>query len=202
VTRPRFGDVAALTRWVYRDRLVELRRHMDLDEDGIGILEPGDAERSGEEIVAADMRRDEQEAVEAAERGDPRKLADLIERWRVYADSGAEPNPVVISVATWKLVVEFLRGKRKRKRGRPRMSAEERTRLTATHDAALEFPAVKLVLKREYRGDESARNIHERALDVVARRHNMNPSTLANHLNRARLNVDLIRERRERRRGR
>jgi hypothetical protein len=184
VTRPRFSNVDAVTRWVYNDCRAKLLDAMELFDDGTGVYSslPPDAEPS-----------DEQMAVEAATRGDPSKLADLIDAWVTVRDQRIEPNPVEIAPATWKLVVEFLRGKRSlttgrhrddEQRGRPRMSVEERFRQTPTHDAALEFPAVKLVLKAEY--PDHARYIHQRALDVVARRHNVDRNTLAEHLNRGR----------------
>jgi hypothetical protein len=191
VTRPRWIDADAVADWVYNDRRAELLR-----EQGLGEREtPSFWTLGGEPIFDGDteiylldepseeeaMRDEEARAVEAAMRGDPSELARLIEIWSGHnAADRAEPNPIAISAATWKLVVEFLRGQRSlttgrhrddEQRGRRRMSDEERTRRTPIHEAATEVSAVARVLEAEYRDQvQSETDIRDRARYVVARR--------------------------------
>jgi hypothetical protein len=180
--RPPWGEQERVADWVLKNRRHALLRAMGLEEDPDGSIYS---------FLDADPEPSEQEqAVEAAKRGKPKRLADLIER------SANEPESK-ISPEALRLAAEFLKGERNLKtgrskadkqqqRGRPRMSALERAQRTPTYDAAKYYvPAVEQVLREEY-PDQSRRDHHDCALHIVERMSGVSATTLAYYLNRSR----------------
>jgi hypothetical protein len=152
--------------WVLIKRRAALLRAMGLEQgpDGdIYSLEEADPEPS----------REEQAIEAAAKRSNPSLLASLIE------DADIKLSPVAS-----RLAAEFLRGERKRQRGRPKMSSAERAAKTPTHDAANYYlAAIEQVLREEY-PSQSRRDHRDRALFIVSRMSGVSVQTLTNYLSR------------------
>jgi hypothetical protein len=131
----------------------------------------------------------EKAAVEEAKRGD---LERLVEMLRPLESGAVSPEIKSIAPETWTLVVEFLTGERslnsgrlKGEPGRPKMSKAERRARNPVHIAAVEFPAIKDILKWKYPKQTRAA-IHERAAEIAAKRNGIKAETLKTHCARRR----------------
>jgi hypothetical protein len=139
----------------------------------------------------------ERAVVEAAKRGDLDGLVDML---RPLESGAVSPDIQSITPATWTLVTEFLTGKRLRngklrgvrdprtgklkRGGRPPMSKTERRSRTPVHVAAMEFPAIKDILKQWYPKQKKAA-IRERAVAITAERNHIKVETLKDYCERS-----------------
>jgi hypothetical protein len=162
------------------------------------LWETGSAELPNDDLCRVlddpDLTR-EQQAVEAAKRGDLRPLTDLFEA-AARAGNSDQDHPESISPSTLQLAAEFLNGKRnlktgrdksaKEQRGRPKISKEERTAKTPSHWAAKYYlPAVERILRTEY-PRRRAEHYRDRAIYIVSIITGVKEKTLRNYLNRPR----------------
>jgi hypothetical protein len=157
--RPQWWDAKAVAEWILEMRYVSILRAMGFKKgpDDDTWIHPNPI-----------FTTSEQQAIDAANRGKPQELADMIEA-EVNLLEADPDHTLKLTPATLRAVAEFLSGKRKRQRGRPKMSKLERTNRTPTHEAAMMyFPAVRQVLREEY-PDQTAKDYRERALDIVER---------------------------------
>jgi hypothetical protein len=160
--RPPWTKVKAVADWVMH--------HADLPDDDIcRFLDDVSTSR-------------EQEAVEAAKRGDLHPLADIFEA-AAKAGNPDQDHPSAISPSTLQLAAEFLSSKRKRQRGRQKMSKAERAERTPTHFAAkYYFPAVKKILREGY-PEQTPEDIRDRALEIVESMTGAKKETVAKYRN-------------------
>jgi hypothetical protein len=130
----------------------------------------------------------EREAVHAFEKKKKRgPLADLLD-----PENPMNKHPVGgvslrshLSDATWKLIGDVLSGRRKSKRGKPEMTADERRDTYAVHEAADDVEDVARILRGLYPEQDEA-DIRDRALAVAADRADMSkPETIATHRRRS-----------------
>jgi hypothetical protein len=143
--------------------------------------------------VAYDIGTSEQEAVEAALRGDIELLADLLRPFSgELLGLPDEVNPAIkrLSPKAWSIIVQFLTGERNLRTGRlrgepgrPRMSPEKRRAESPVHDAATEVDAIHDILRRSY-PDQRSSQIRDRAMEIAAQRNDVEASTLAKYLSR------------------
>jgi hypothetical protein len=120
--------------------------------------------------------RDQQAAFKEALRGKLVKMTDLLRPPRTQSGIYMTPtHTVTLSSDNWDLIIEFLEGKRsfksgkeKGRRGRPKMSPNERRAATPTHDAADFVPIIIKILCRMF-PDQPAKNIRNRALIFAER---------------------------------
>jgi hypothetical protein len=127
----------------------------------------------------------ENEAVQAAEGGNYAPLAQPLDPKHPLNHPEAKP-PIRASLApsTYTLIADILSGRRKKPTHRPKLTEIERRAINPIHGAVDEVPAVERMLRVWY-PDKTANQIYDRALSVVARRHNMKLETLAAHLKRS-----------------
>jgi hypothetical protein len=141
-SRPDWKDAEKVAKWAREMRGDTLLRLMGFGEE--------------EELPESELSIiDEDGAVELAKHGKIQDLAYFI-RNEAFLQYGIKP-------ATLLLIAEFLLGERNlktggtgkdlKRRGRPRMTDDERATRTPTHDAAnYFFPAVRQLLEAEYPG--------------------------------------------------
>jgi hypothetical protein len=105
-------------------------------------------------------RSEEERAVEAALRGEPEQLADLV----------CQSNPQQLAPDTRTLAHELMTGKRNPRTGRPEgeagrppMSEEQLRESRAVHEATEQFFIIREVLERDY-PQQSKADIRDRAL--------------------------------------
>jgi hypothetical protein len=176
--RPPWRDQAAVAVWVLtkcRKALLHAQGLVEGPQGDIYSIEDADPEPS-----------DQEQAIEAATRGKPSKLAGLIKDAADDAEFKIEPDAL-------RLVAEFLSGERnlrtgrtkaEQQRGRPKMATSERAAKTRTHDAAkYYYPAVRQVLRQEYPG-QSRGDHHDCALYITSRWTKVKANTIANYLHR------------------
>lgn len=111
------------------------------------------------------IRGIEQQALDAWRRGDLNPLTDLLR-----PDYPLNKHPLIkhgrpirdqLSAEVWSLICDRLLGK-KRKRGRPKKTAEERRMSNPIHDTAEMVPAIENILLRHYPNQPTSR-VKERA---------------------------------------
>lgn len=127
--------------------------------------------------------RTEEAAVEAAKRGELVALVDLLRG----------PHRDWLQPDTVELMIEFMTGARtrtgrrkgKRQVGASKMTPEEKAAKNPLHNAAAEFGAIKQLLRKNY-PLEPYSEMRKRALELAAKRANVEPEGLDNHLNRRR----------------
>lgn len=153
----------------------------------------------------------QKEAVAAALRGDVAPLADLLRPDATILDmlesnfidvKTLSPSELrtfarrlcvrTLSPSTWSLIAQFLTGERSLRTGRlrgepgrPTMSLEERRAESPVHDAAEELDAIRAILRRLYR-DQDSSQIRDRAMEIAAQRNGVKLDTLVNYLKRPR----------------
>jgi hypothetical protein len=123
----------------------------------------------------------EERAVEAALRGKPKKLADLIR----------QPNAQLVP-STRVLIAEFLSGERNLRTGRakgepgaPRQSEKLRRSHNRTHQAAEIFFVIRDTLPRIY-PEKSQTDIRDRAMSLAAKLKGVDdPETIQNYLEKS-----------------
>jgi hypothetical protein len=192
---PRWTDEKAVAEFVAKeiaqDELNELYR---LEKYKVRDIKLPKGWRDAPMRVSVAQRRwvGEQEAVEAAMRGDVEPLANLLRPFAGVFGLPDEVNPAIkqLSPATWAIIVQFLTGERKLRTGRlgggpgrPTMSLEERRAESPVHDAAEEVDAIRAILRRSY-PDQHSRQIRERAMEIAAQRKGVELDTLVNYLKR------------------
>ena len=131
-------------------------------------------------------------AVTKAEHGDFRDLAQLLHPdhpWNKVQAGGWITVRAALAPSAWRLIYDRLTGKHKAKRGRPPKTEVERLfnlaegRFNPVFQAANKFPYIKQVLRQTY-PEQKPRHIRERALEIAARHHAIEPHTLAKYLQR------------------
>ena len=127
----------------------------------------------------------ESEAVDAAEQeGNYKPLAWLLDPKNPLNNQRMEPALCsTLAPTTYALIADIVSGRRKRPKHRPRLTERERRKDNPIHDAADEVPGVKGMLRAWY-PDQTATQIHDRALYVVAERHQVNLEELDAYLKR------------------
>jgi hypothetical protein len=133
--------------------------------------------RTGKLVIptwVAWVRERERKAVEMAEQGSFAALAELLEP-QIFA---------ALAASTRALIKEIVAGRRKRPAHKPKLTESERRARYPIHDAADEVPAVERMLRAWY-PQQDARQIHDRALLVIERRHELRAGALANYLKRS-----------------
>jgi hypothetical protein len=209
---PRWSDEDAQFEWVKR-RLSELRGEYT------AAIFTGRRDQLSEELKAMDKLEggfllegdrdkpvDEQEAVDAAKRGDLWPLARLL-----MPDPSPDPvtGEVIYDVndrvahlrpETYLLVIEFLLGERslntgrkytydsktgqkKEKRGPRFKTPDQRRKLTPTHDAAKLVPVIRQILRSGY-PKQKADDINKRAVELAAEIKSVPWETLASYMGR------------------
>jgi hypothetical protein len=169
---PKWSDDKAVAAWVGKviddAALDEEYEHSQLPWDTLPDIPAS--------FIFEDMER---QAVEAAQGGNFRPLADMLERI----------NPL-FKLAKWNLgpraialIARRLRGEPIAKRGRPKQTAERRQLNTRTHDAAAELKEIERILRQHY---PSEKKIKERATSIAATRAGIKHDTLVNYLKRPR----------------
>jgi hypothetical protein len=149
--------------------------------DQVPDLEP----RPASAATAAQVRR----AIGAAKRGDIEQLADLIRPvWSgrfPLSERAINPSIGRLSLEAWQLLYEYatgLRTRKKRTRGRPKLSADERRAATPVHDAARFALQVEKILRSKFPREP----VREWAIEYAARRCEIEIETLGNYLARPR----------------
>jgi hypothetical protein len=127
----------------------------------------------------------ESEAVDAAEKaGNYKPLAWLLDPKNPLNNQRMEPAlRSTLAPTTYALIAEIVSGRRKRAKHRPRLTERERRMDNRIHDAADEVPGVEGMLRAWY-PDQKTTQIHDRALYVVADRHQVNLEELDSYLKR------------------
>ncbi|MCS3521849.1 hypothetical protein [Bradyrhizobium elkanii] len=129
----------------------------------------------------ADIRREgaqrargrEQEALDAWRRGDRKPLGELVnpddDSFNEMLERLGRPplrkDRLIsrqFSAETWAIIRDSLLGKLSGKRGRPKMTNEERREHNPLHDAADMVPSIESILHQRY-PDQSARQLKDRA---------------------------------------
>jgi hypothetical protein len=135
---------------------------------------------SGDEFSR--FKHAERTAVEAALRGEPLPLGELL---RSENQEWLEPE-------TRELMIEFITGernprtgKRKGEPGARKMTADERWEASPIHRAAGEVRLLKRQFRRLYPSQSSAA-VRERSVQIAAGRAGITPESLRAHLNRSR----------------
>jgi len=137
--------------------------------------------RAMSDLMVAEIERDhddrgEQAAFEEALRGRLGKVRDLLRPPRTQSGIYLTPtHTVTLSSDNWDLIIEFLEGKRslksgkeKGKRGRPKMSLNERRAAARTHNAADFVPIIIKILCRMF-PDQPVEDIRNRAFVFAER---------------------------------
>ena len=166
---PRWSDDAGVAALV-NDEFLEWER-LDAMDAVVQVLPD-----IKESEIFASMER---EAIAAAERGDFKPLAKILE----------QKNPLIKQLSgkfqlgekARTILAERITGKDsgKRKRGRPKQSIEERYANTKVHGAAAELRDIQRVLRRHYPNEKK---IRERAITVAAGRAGIRRKILENYL--------------------
>jgi hypothetical protein len=128
----------------------------------------------------------ESEAVDAAIKGGNYKpLAWLLDPKNPLNNQRMEPAlRSTLAPTTLALIADIVSGRRKRPKRRPRQTERERRVNNPIHDAADEVPGVEGMLRKWY-PDQTAKDVYDRALYVVASRHRVNLEALNTYLERS-----------------
>jgi hypothetical protein len=128
----------------------------------------------------------ESEAVDAAVKGgNYMPLAWLLDPKNPLNNQRMEPAlRTALAPTTYALIADIVSGRRKRPKNRPRLTERERRMKNPIHDAADEVPGVELMLRAWY-PDQTAKHIYDRALYVVASRHQVKLEAIDAYLKRA-----------------
>jgi hypothetical protein len=121
------------------------------------------------------VREREREAIDIAEHGKFVPLAELLLDRSIRAS---------LQQSTFALIADILCGRKRKPAHRPKQTEIERRANNPIHDAADEVPAVQRMLRAWY-PEQTKNQIYDRALSVVARRHDMRSEALATHLKRS-----------------
>ena len=142
-----------------------------LDDDGF----PLDADGVAFEIEIARFQRAERAAVAAVRRGDTAQLAKLTlhENWD-WMDT-----------RTRELIARHLTSQKQRKRGRPKMTPEQRFASNPIHEAAVTMQMIRRELRRLY-PEQAAAAVRERATTLAANQIGVEAEALRLHCNRSR----------------
>jgi hypothetical protein len=212
---PRWIDEAAVADLVaaeMEELRSEVERLAWTTNTGLPGPDAGDDLRAIYDLMTAESFRGwpvkgEKDAVEAALRGDVELLADLLRPDATIVDilknNVKTPSEELRTLAqslsvktlrpsTWAIIVQFLTGERNRRTGRlrgepgrPTMSLEERRAESPVHDAAEEVDAIRAILRRLYR-DQDSSQIRNRAMEIAAQRNRVELDTPVNYLKRPR----------------
>lgn len=127
----------------------------------------------------------ESEAVDAAEKeGNYKPLAWLVDPKNPLNNQRMEPSlRSTLAPTTHALIADVVSGRRKRPKRRPRLTERERRMNNPIHDAADDVRGVEGMLRAWY-PDQTATQIHDRALYVAANRHRVNIEELDAYLKR------------------
>jgi hypothetical protein len=176
---PDWKDEAGLTNFVSQAITDLLNDPQSKHEYGLDVWP---FEYDGPRIVTWEML--ESEAVAAAKDGNYDPLAQLLDPGHPLNNPPNDP-PIRAALApsTYALIADILRGRRKKPERRPKLTESQRRKLNPIHDAADEVPVVERMLRAWY-PKRTTREIHRRALYVVARRHNVWSKTLNTYLRR------------------
>jgi hypothetical protein len=193
--KPQWRDAKAVADWIIETRRGSLLGEMGLEESPGGFYQMGGLTvEVGDEIYSVlepdPEPSEEEQAIEAAMRGNTDKLVDLIKAERLELEATPD-HALKLTPATLRLVEEFISGKRnlktgkeKGKPGRAKMSRDERANRTPTHNAAKYYvPAAERVLRREYPG-LTDRDYRDRALYIAGLMSGRKDTTLAKYRNR------------------
>jgi hypothetical protein len=128
----------------------------------------------------------ESEAVDAAVKGGNYKpLAWLLDPKNPLNNQRMEPAlRTKLAPTTYALLAEIVSGLRKRPKHRPRLTEHERRMNNPIHDAVDEVPGIEGMLRAWY-PDRTAKDIYDRALYVVASRHQVTLEALDAYLKRS-----------------
>jgi hypothetical protein len=127
----------------------------------------------------------ESEAVNAAEDGNYKRLAWLLDPKHPLNDKGMAPAlRTALAPSTYALIADILSGRRKRPKRRPKLSEHERRMMNPIHNAADEVPGIQRILRAWY-PKQTEKQIYDRALYVVASRHQVKLETLGAYLKRS-----------------
>jgi hypothetical protein len=124
------------------------------------------------------------DAVAKARDGNFELLADLLRPEHPMNLHLAKSIRETLPPEVWRLIADRLSGRLKVRRGRPRMTEEERRVLNPIHDAADDLPPIESILREAY-PNQNAGQIHDRALHGVARHHEVSQDALENYVRRA-----------------
>jgi hypothetical protein len=89
-----------------------------------------------------------------------------------------------LAPSTYALIADILSGRRKRPKRRPRLSEHERRMMNPIHNAADEVPGIQRILRAWY-PQQTEKQIYDRALYVVASRHQVKLEALDAYLKRS-----------------
>ncbi len=171
--RPEWKDVEGLSRVVAATFLeTALEDARQLYEDT--ALHP-DPDPTAEEVWSWF----EIDAIRAAERGDYRPMAEILLAFTSPLDRELAGNPFIAMLrahggklgrdAEILVASRILGGRAHNKRGRPKMTDEQRRARTPTHDAADEVPGIEAILTARFPSKTPA-EIRNMAIDLAARR--------------------------------
>lgn len=176
---PNWSDekgVAKLVKEILAERQITADRFRNFQPRYNPPLDDDDA--AVESIIA------EKSAVAVAYRGDIVPLTELLR----------DPHRNWLLPNTVELVVEFMTGKRNPQTGRPKgkpkgkgavgrrkMTSEQRLAANPIHRAAFEATVLKQELRQRYRSQKAA-EVRERALELAAKRNNVELGRLRRHL--------------------
>jgi hypothetical protein len=137
--------------------------------------------------IISDM---EHQALDAWRRGDLNPLTDLLRPEHPFNNYPFNGRLIrdQLSAEAWSLICDRLLGK-KRKRGRPKMTAEERRMHNPIHDMSDRVPAIENIL-RQHHPDQPASQVKERARAFAERLMGKDDpesagSKVSDHLNRS-----------------
>ena len=124
-------------------------------------------------------------AVDAAEGGNYERLAWLLDPKHPLNHEGmVSALRTALAPSTYALIADILSGRRKRPKRRPRLSEHERRMRNPIHNAADEVPGIQRILRAWY-PKQTKKQIYDRALYVVASRHQVKSETLDVYLKRS-----------------
>jgi hypothetical protein len=141
-----------------------------------------DNERAMADILR--IKHEEEAAVDAAERGDPKPLSMLGARLLGAEQRGHPESLEWLEPSTRALLGEILSGKRKRKPGALKKTRKER--FVRTHAAAANARVLQSYLSPYYpQMRRRGKGVHPRVIDIAAKRAVIEVGTLIKYLNRS-----------------
>jgi hypothetical protein len=191
---PSWNDESAVAKLVAAE-LEELRLEVDrlawTTSPWEFPTEPQDLVEMGKLVERENRMPDEEEqACEAALRGDLMPLVNLLTPEIFVGINLANVKIPHLKPSTWTLVGEFLAGKRnlctgrlQGAPGRPAMAEETRRKLNPVHGAADEVPVIAAILTRRYPA-VAKKAVKQRAIAIAAGRKGADPDILTRHLSR------------------
>jgi hypothetical protein len=138
--------------------------------------------RDEPDLTASELfARMERNAVEAAERGDFKPLAEMLKQKNPLIKWLRRDLKLHLGPKADALLAERITGedRGKRGRGRPKQTVEQRHINTPVHGAANEVEDIERILRRHYPDEKK---IRERAITVAAERAGIRRQTLVNYL--------------------